>query len=115
MWDMRFGNDDDADSSQVEDRRGSSFGGPMLVGGGGLGIVGVIAYVVIRLLGGNDRGILGDSKLILWPADEPMGKQRQHRPQSDQPPRAACRRLQGSEEPGTGSGKASRAATARAE
>ncbi len=50
---MRFGSDDDADSSQIEDRRGSGFGGPMLVGGGGLGIVGVIAYVVIRLLGGN--------------------------------------------------------------
>jgi len=51
---MRFGSDDYADSSQVEDRRGSSFGGPMIIGGGGLGIVGVIAYVLIRLLGGND-------------------------------------------------------------
>jgi hypothetical protein len=50
---MRFGSDDDADSGQVEDRRGSSFGGPMVIGGGGLGIVGVIAYVLIRLLGGN--------------------------------------------------------------
>ncbi|HEX6834983.1 MAG TPA: neutral zinc metallopeptidase, partial [Polyangia bacterium] len=51
---MRFGSDDDADSSQIEDRRGGSgFGGPMLIGGGGLGIVGVIAYVVIRLLGGD--------------------------------------------------------------
>jgi predicted metalloprotease len=51
---MRFGSDDDADSSQIEDRRGSGgFGGPMLIGGGGLGIVGVIAYVVIRLLGGD--------------------------------------------------------------
>jgi uncharacterized protein len=53
MLPMRFGSDDDADSSQVEDRRGSSFGGPMVIGGGGLGIVGVIAYVLIRLLGGN--------------------------------------------------------------
>ena len=50
---MRFGSDDDADSSQIEDRRGSGFGGPMLIGGGGLGIVGVIAYVLIRLLGGD--------------------------------------------------------------
>jgi len=50
---MKFGSDDDADSSQVEDRRGSSFGGPMVIGGGGLGIVGVIAYVLIRLLGGD--------------------------------------------------------------
>jgi uncharacterized protein len=52
---MRFGSDDDADSSQVEDRRGSGggFGGPMIVGGGGLGIVGIIAYVLIRALGGD--------------------------------------------------------------
>lgn len=49
---MRFGSDDDADSNQVEDRRGMG-GGGLLLGGGGLGIVGVIAYVVIRLLGGN--------------------------------------------------------------
>ncbi|MGZ3405730.1 MAG: KPN_02809 family neutral zinc metallopeptidase [Polyangia bacterium] len=50
---MKFGSDDDADSSQIEDRRGSRFGGPMMIGGGGLGIVGVIAYVLIRLLGGD--------------------------------------------------------------
>jgi uncharacterized protein len=50
---MRFGDDDDADSSQVEDRRGMRYGGPMVIGGGGLGLVGVIAYVIIRLLGGN--------------------------------------------------------------
>ena len=50
---MRFGSDDDADSSQVEDRRGSSFGGPLVFGGGGLGLVGVVAYVLIRVLGGN--------------------------------------------------------------
>ena len=50
---MRFGSDDDADSSQIEDRRGSSFGGPKLIGGGGLGIVGVNANELIRLLGGD--------------------------------------------------------------
>ena len=50
---MNFGNDDDADGSQVEDRRGQSFGGPMMLGGGGLGIAGVVVYVLIRLLGGN--------------------------------------------------------------
>src|SRR5438874_1859107 len=49
---MRFGKDDDADSSQVEDRRGSSAGG-LAIGGGGLGIAGVVVYVLIRLLGGN--------------------------------------------------------------
>jgi predicted metalloprotease len=50
---MRFGSDDDADSSQVEDRRGRGRGGPILAGGGGLGVVGVVLYVVIRLLGGD--------------------------------------------------------------
>jgi predicted metalloprotease len=50
---MNFGSDDDADGGQVEDRRGQSFGGPMVLGGGGLGLVGVVAYVIIRLLGGN--------------------------------------------------------------
>jgi hypothetical protein len=55
MYAMRFGSDDDADSSQIEDRRGSGFGGPIMIGGGGLGIVGVIAYVLIRLLGGDVR------------------------------------------------------------
>src|SRR5258707_14455966 len=49
---MRFGKDDDADSSQMEDRRGGSRGG-LAIGGGGLGIAGVVVYVLIRLLGGN--------------------------------------------------------------
>jgi predicted metalloprotease len=55
---MRFGSDDDADSSQIEDRRGSGggggggggYGGPIMLGGGGLGVVGVLIYVAIRLL-----------------------------------------------------------------
>jgi predicted metalloprotease len=53
---MQFGNDDDADSSQIEDRRGAGgggFGGPLMFGGGGLGLVGVVAYILIRVLGGN--------------------------------------------------------------
>ena len=59
---MRFGSDDDADSSQIEDRRGSSFGGPMMIGGGGLGIVGVVAYVLIRLLGGDVQVCAGSGE-----------------------------------------------------
>jgi predicted metalloprotease len=54
---MRFGSDDNADEGQVEDRRGMSFGGPLVFGGGGLGIVGVIAYVLIRFLGGDPSAI----------------------------------------------------------
>src|SRR5204863_145858 len=41
-----------------------------------------------RLLGSNDRGILRHRKLILRTAHEAMGEQRQHRAQTDQPPRA---------------------------
>jgi uncharacterized protein len=55
---MRFGSDDNADSGQVEDRRGmgfggGGFGGPLVFGGGGLGLVGVVAFILIRLLGGS--------------------------------------------------------------
>ena len=58
---MKFGSDDDADSSQVEDRRGEGGGGygggggggRIVLGGGGLGLVGVIAYVLLRVLAGD--------------------------------------------------------------
>src|SRR3954451_15003138 len=46
------------DTSQVEDRRGSGgglggFGSPLVLGGGGLGIVGTIIVVLINVLGGG--------------------------------------------------------------
>ena len=51
---MRFGDNDNADSSEVEDRRGGGFpGGPMGAGVGGLGLVGTLVFLAIRLLGGN--------------------------------------------------------------
>jgi predicted metalloprotease len=51
---MRFGDDDNADTSQVEDRRGTSFpGGAVGAGVGGLGLVGTLVVIAIRLLGGN--------------------------------------------------------------
>ncbi len=53
---MQFGSDDNADSSAVEDRRGSRFGGPLMLGGGGLGIVGVVIYILIQVLGGGGGG-----------------------------------------------------------
>ena len=49
---MRF-DDESVDVSGVEDRRGM---GGLVVGGGGLGIVGVLAYVVMNLFGGGDGG-----------------------------------------------------------
>jgi predicted metalloprotease len=73
---MRFGSDDDADSSQIEDRRGSSFGGPLVFGGGGLGLVGVVAYVLIRLLGGNvslDNGPQSGAPPVASQPNESLG------------------------------------------
>lgn len=54
---MRFRNNAGLDPSQVEDRRGSRMGGlpggGVAVGGGGLGVVGLLIYLAIYLLGGG--------------------------------------------------------------
>jgi predicted metalloprotease len=47
---MKFGSNDSADSSSVEDRRGM---GRVGVAGGGLGVVGVVIYLIVRALGGD--------------------------------------------------------------
>jgi predicted metalloprotease len=47
------------DPSQVEDVRGSGGGmGPIAVGGGGLGVVGLLIYLAIALLGGGSSSAL---------------------------------------------------------
>ncbi len=53
--------DDMPESDNVEDRRGGGFGGPLMIGGGGLGVVGVIIALLLgvnpaQLLGGQDQG-----------------------------------------------------------
>jgi predicted metalloprotease len=60
---MRFRSGAQLDPSQVEDRRGlggGSFGGgPIAIGGGGLGVVAIIVYVLFALLGGSSTGTYG--------------------------------------------------------
>jgi uncharacterized protein len=51
---MRFRPGQRLDPSQVEDRRG--MGGPIAVGGGGLGLAGLVIYLLFALLGGGSAG-----------------------------------------------------------
>ena len=49
-------------STNVNDQRGRSFGtgGRVALGGGGLGVVGLVIYLLVSVLGGGDVGdILG--------------------------------------------------------
>jgi predicted metalloprotease len=54
---MRLG--DERESGNFEDRRGAGFGGPLVIGGGGLGIVGI---VVALLLGVNPADLIEGSQ-----------------------------------------------------
>src|SRR5438270_1951790 len=61
---MRFRPGASLDPSQVEDRRGSGGmlglpGGGLTVGGGGLGLVGILVYVLISVLSNGGLGQLG--------------------------------------------------------
>lgn len=57
---MRFNENADLDTSQIDDLRGGGGGGPLggrvAVGGGGLGIVGLILYFLLSQLGGTGGG-----------------------------------------------------------
>lgn len=61
---MRFDENAQLDTSSVDDLRGSGgggggIGGRVVAGGGGLGVVGVILYLVLTQLGGVDLGGMG--------------------------------------------------------
>jgi len=45
--------DQSVDTSGVSDQRGRGIGGPVAIGGGGIGIVGLIVYLLISVLGGG--------------------------------------------------------------
>jgi len=71
---MRFRTGQGLDPSQVEDRRGSGgFGSPIAVGGGGLGLVGVVIYLLFALLGGGNSNALSglDGITVASPGQSP--------------------------------------------
>ncbi|HEY8290761.1 MAG TPA: neutral zinc metallopeptidase [Acetobacteraceae bacterium] len=66
--------DDQPESSNIEDRRGSGFGGgPRLVGAGGIGGLGLVAVIVLGLLFGVDPATL----LSLVEGNQPASYQQQ--------------------------------------
>src|SRR3954453_16212505 len=56
---MRFRRDAPLDTGQVTDLRGSRMGGPggVAIGGGGVGLVGLIVWLLISLLSGGGTGL----------------------------------------------------------
>jgi uncharacterized protein len=65
------------DTSQVEDVRGRRGGVPIAVGGGGLGLAGIVVYLLLSVLGGGEGGALDDL------ADQTAGGNLRSAPQSE--------------------------------
>ena len=57
---MRFRRGASLDPSQVQDVRGRGVGGPVAIGGGGLGLAGLVIYLLISVLGGGTTSGLDD-------------------------------------------------------
>jgi uncharacterized protein len=64
---MRFRRGAALDTGQVTDARGRGAGGPLVLGGGGLGIVGLVVYLLVAFLSSNgglgQLGPLADSRV----------------------------------------------------
>jgi predicted metalloprotease len=91
---MRFRAGARLDPSQVEDRRGLG-GGPIAVGGGGLGLVGIVIYVLLQVLGGTSSAGTYDALDGLTQAQQPPAQSlgRSCRTGADANTRQDCRIL----------------------
>ncbi len=65
-------------SSNVSDQRGRSYsgGGRIALGGGGLGLVGIVIYLLITLMGGGNLGDVVDGA-VLPPSSQQQSSQQQ--------------------------------------
>ena len=65
-------------STNVNDQRGRSFGGGgrIALGGGGLGLVGIVIYLLITLMGGGNLGDVVDGA-VLPPSSQQQSSQQQ--------------------------------------
>jgi uncharacterized protein len=80
------------DPSQVEDRRGR--GGTVAVGGGGLGVAGVIVYLLFALLGGSGTGTFDQlDGISVGPGTSPASAQLDCSSGADANDRQDCRIL----------------------
>ncbi len=72
---MKFDDSDQADSSEVEDRRGSRFpGGRVGAGVGGLGLVGGAVYLVLQVLAGSGNQTAGQLTRAIDQARQGQGQ-----------------------------------------
>jgi hypothetical protein len=93
---VKFDDSDRADASQVEDRRGSRFpGGGAGAGLGGLGLVGGVVYVVLKVMASGGNQTAGEISHIIDESRRGAGPAADQAPSSG-PGTGAASRLSGS-------------------